>query len=293
MFIKKIGILSVATVLATANFLHAQEVGGTTATKEQIETRKNKYLQGLQRLTDTESIAKADSITAAREIQNSAITFLSHDLVKMHPTIFYQEIDMSKFKLIADKYVDKDFVIKAQVMREATPVEYERNVAEFKAIINQVTPQSIERDQIIANQMGKAAPHFSVTDVDGVKYDLAELKGKIVVLNFWFIGCGPCKREMPELNELVEKYKGKDVVFLAFEVNNNEANKVKMIARDFHYTQVPSTRKEGDVANRYQIKVYPTSYVIDQKGIIRFGLAGYNPFRLPELDNTIQTLLKP
>lgn len=291
---KKIGILSVACMLATTNFLQAQQVSSTaTATKEQIATRTEKYLKGLQLVTDAKSIAKADSVTEAREIQNSAITFLSSNLVKMHPTIFHQEIEMSKFKLVADKYVDADYVIKAQVMREATAEETKQNIEAFRAVIEEVTPRSIERDKIFAEQLNQPAPHFSVTDVDGNTYDLAALKGKVVVLNFWFIGCAPCKREMPELNELVAKYKGKDVVFLAFEVNNNEPGKVKMVARGFDYTQIPSTRKEGDVASRYRIKTYPTSYVIDQAGIVRYGLGGYNPFRLPEIDSTIESLLKP
>src|ERR687893_223477 len=60
-----------------------------------------------------------------------------------------------------------------------------------------------------------AAPAFSLTSMDGKKFELASLRGKVVVINFWFTGCPPCIEEMPKLNELVEKFKDKDVVFIA------------------------------------------------------------------------------
>jgi hypothetical protein len=89
---------------------------------------------------------------------------------------------------------------------------------------------------------------------------------------------------------MVEKYKSKDVVFLAFEVNDNPPAKVKMITMNsFNYIQIPS--KRNDVESKYKVQTYPTSYVIDQSGIIRFGMAAYNPFKLPELDKTIEKLL--
>lgn len=292
MTINKVVFISFLLFLGSRGFLSAQEsVSNKSVSKEELETRKEKYLKGLKRLTDEKSVVYADSITYAQGIESSSITFLSADLEKMHPVIFSQQIDESNFKKVADRYVNENSIVKVQVMRDATNEEYNRNLEAFRVIVNEVTPQTIERDKIIADQLNKPAPYFSVTDVDGIKYDLAELKGKVVVLNFWFIGCAPCKREMPELNQFVVKYKNKDVVFLAFEVNHNDAGKVKAVARDFDYTHIPSTRKEGDVANVYQIKTYPTSYVIDQKGVIRFGLAGYNPFKLAELDSTIERLL--
>jgi hypothetical protein len=95
---------------------------------------------------------------------------------------------------------------------------------------------------------------------------------------------------MPELNKLVEKYKSKDVVFLAFEVNDNTPEKIKAVTSgNFNYIMIPS--KRSGIPVQYKIKTYPTSYVIDQSGIIKFGLAAYNPFRLPEMDKTIETLL--
>lgn len=284
----KTWILSVLFVLCTTTMLQAQSTDTTKSTAEQTEARRIKYLQGLRKISSAKELKYADSVKEARNLFESDIRLLSQDYERITNTVFKNQIEMSEFKWTSDTYVDADFVIKAKVVRPATPAEYEQAVNEFKKLLN--TPENLAREKEIAAQIGKPAPLFSVTDVDGIVYDLSKLKGKVVVLNFWFIGCAPCKKEMPELNKLVEKYKAKDVVFLAFEVNNYTAAKLKTImSRSFHYTLVPNKRSE--VAKTYQVKTYPTSYVIDQKGIIRFGLAGYNPFKLPEIDETIDKLL--
>lgn len=290
---KILGSLILAALFTTGP-LHAQTSSGSsiqsTATTGEMEARKAKYLTGLQKVNSDKELHYADSLTNARGYSESDIICLSTEYQKTHPYIFKSLIDQSEYNLTTDTYVDSAFVIRAKVARAATKAEHDKALEEFRKLIETKTPESIERDKIIASQMDKPAPLFTVADVDGVKYDLSELKGKVVVLNFWFIGCAPCKREMPELNRLVEKYKSKNVVFLAFEVNDNSPEKVKAIANgNFNYTMIPSKRTE--VAKQYQVKTYPTSYVIDQSGVIRFGLAAYNPFKLPEMDKTIEKLL--
>src|ERR1700721_19361 len=67
-----------------------------------------------------------------------------------------------------------------------------------------------------ALQLGAPAPDFSLTSLDGKSYKLGELKGKTIVLNFWFTACMPCREEMPGLNELVKSYQNdRNVVFIA------------------------------------------------------------------------------
>lgn len=295
MLLNKKLVISAFSVLLTAGMLQAQVTANTTAdSASKAEARKASYLNGLRRVSSDKELKYVDSLAEAKNISNSDIRFLSQDYKKIHPVAFQYLIEDSHYQLTADTYVDDASMIRAKVVRPATKVEQEKAVADLRKMIeeNRQTPQGREREKIIAGQLGKPAPLFSVVDVDGVTYDLRQLKGKVVVLNFWFIGCAPCRREVPELNALVEKYKSKDVVFLAFEVNGNTADKIRAVARDFKYTQVPITRKEGDVANKYNIKTYPTSYVIDQSGIVRFGLAAFNPFRLSEMDKTIEGLLK-
>jgi len=283
----KVFSLSVLAFLFSTSVLHAQTTGDNV---NQIETRKSKYLAGLQKINSDKELHYADSVTNQKGVSEADIICLSQDFQKVHRYEFKNLIDQSEYKLTTDTYVDSNSIIRVKVARTATKGEYDKSIEELRKLVEEKTPESIERDRIIASQMDKPAPLFTVADIDGVKYDLSELKGKVVVLNFWFIGCAPCKREMPELNKLVEKYKSKNVVFLAFEVNDNSAEKIRAITKgNFNYTMVPA--KRNGIAVQYKIKTYPTSYVIDQSGVIRFGLGGYNPFRLPELDKTIETLL--
>jgi thiol-disulfide isomerase/thioredoxin len=114
------------------------------------------------------------------------------------------------------------------------------------------------------------APDFTLTDVDGKTWSLAELKGKIVVLNFWFTTCMPCIDEMPKLNLVKKKYADK-VVFLAFGLNDSDTIKAFLKNHPFDYTLFPETKTIGQA---YQVEGYPTSMVIDAKGVIRFVQAG-------------------
>jgi len=76
--------------------------------------------------------------------------------------------------------------------------------------LNQESDQVRQSQQ---DQVGSDAPDFSAVDMNGNSYSLGILKGKVVVINFWFVECKPCVIEMPELNEIVEKYKSEEVVF--------------------------------------------------------------------------------
>ncbi|MXN89851.1 redoxin domain-containing protein [Flavobacterium sp. Sd200] len=115
--------------------------------------------------------------------------------------------------------------------------------------------------------VGNAAPQFEITDLNGKKWSLKDLRGKIVALNFWFTSCEPCIREIPELNQLVEKYKGKDIVFLALATDKAAKITTFLEKREFGYTIVHDSFK---VSQDYNITSWPTSIVIDKKGIIRF-----------------------
>jgi len=112
------------------------------------------------------------------------------------------------------------------------------------------------------------APDFTGTDLSGNKVQLSSLKGKIVLLNFWGTGCGPCIVEMPELNKLVKKYEGtRDVVFLAL-TEDETASLSQFFAnkkREFKYTVINQT---GRAMPAYQIESLPVHIVIGRNGEI-------------------------
>lgn len=136
--------------------------------------------------------------------------------------------------------------------------------------------------------IGKEAIAFSATDIHGKKYTLESLKGKIVVLNFWFVECKPCVMEIPELNELVKKYGSKNVVFLGLATNKKEKINSFLKTHKFNYNLIPSTRK---IAGKYNVSGYPTHIIIDQNSKIAFSTTGYGPHTVDAIEKTIEELL--
>jgi len=111
---------------------------------------------------------------------------------------------------------------------------------------------------------GKEVKNFSTTDINGIKYKLKDLNGKIVVLNFWFINYPPCRTEILELNKLVRENKDSSgIVFLAIVLDDKSDLEVFLKNNPFDYAISDSGR---DIANQYEVTAYPTHAVIDQKG---------------------------
>ncbi len=119
--------------------------------------------------------------------------------------------------------------------------------------------------------VGQPAKDFELDDIDGKSHSLASLKGKIVVLNFWFTACGSCVLEMPELNKLKRNYADKNVAFLALGLDNAAKIRSFLKTHDFEYTILTNAKA---VHADYNVTMCPISMVIDKTGIIRFVEVG-------------------
>jgi peroxiredoxin len=137
---------------------------------------------------------------------------------------------------------------------------------------------------------GSPIKHFILQDLQGKRYDSDSLKGKIIVLNFWYADCAPCIYELPELNALVQKYKHRnDVVFLA--VTFEERSEVEKLLRKkpFTYTMIADALS---YINELDLNLYPTHAVIDRSGNVRFHTSGYTKYTTGYLKKTINSLLR-
>ena len=113
------------------------------------------------------------------------------------------------------------------------------------------------------------APFFSVTDIYGNAYNLNELKGKVVVMNYWFVACPPCIQEIPELNQMLNSYKNNsDVVFLAFAKDTKTLLGKFLAHSEFEYAIIPNAK---EIAKKYGVYAYPTHVVVDKNGIIQYS----------------------
>ncbi|ERJ59011.1 TlpA family protein disulfide reductase [Sphingobacterium paucimobilis] len=147
--------------------------------------------------------------------------------------------------------------------------------------------QTYESKELMKRAISQKAPDFQLRDVDGNIVKLADLKGKVVVLDFWATWCGPCKASFPAMQKAVNKYKDDvDVRFLflhtwekgsgdptvgakKYVIDNNYSFEVLMDLRD------PATT-ESAVAKAYGVKGIPTKIIIDPHGQIRFNTSGFS-----------------
>ncbi len=149
--------------------------------------------------------------------------------------------------------------------------------------------QFAEEQKRMAALIGTEAQDFETVDMDNNPIRLSDLKGSVVAINFWFIGCKPCIMEMPELNEIVHKFEGKDVKFIAIATDRKASLEKFAQRKQFDYNVIPDGK---DLTKLYEISGYPTHCIIDQEGKIAYFKSAYSPQTASELESTIEQLLK-
>lgn len=124
---------------------------------------------------------------------------------------------------------------------------------------------------------GNTAPNFTLTTLEGEEVTLADYKGKKVVLNLWATWCGPCKAEMPHLQNYYEDMAEKEnVEILAVNLTSSDVglDKVKAFQEDYGLSFPIPLDEDGVVGDSYQAITIPTTYMIDTTGTIQNKIVG-------------------
>jgi cytochrome c biogenesis protein CcmG, thiol:disulfide interchange protein DsbE len=131
------------------------------------------------------------------------------------------------------------------------------------------------------SRIGVAAPDFTVHDSDR-SVTLSQLRGQVVVLNFWATWCPPCIEEMPSLVEMQQRMKAKGVTVLAVSVDA-DGNSYRRFLRD-HNVNLLSVRDADQKSNElYGTFKFPETYIIDRKGVVRRKFIGAVDWTEPEV----------
>jgi peroxiredoxin len=136
-----------------------------------------------------------------------------------------------------------------------------------------------------------AAPDFTLPSRDGDKLRLSELKGQVVMINFWATWCGPCRQEMPLLQQIQEKYEPLGFTLLGINVEPDSAEANAWLAK------IPVTfpilyDRQNTVADTFGVIGMPSSVFIDRSGNVRYVHRGYKPGDESKYADMVRSLVK-
>lgn len=159
---------------------------------------------------------------------------------------------------------------------------------EYKTYITERKEKSNKTREETSEKIGEVSPKYSVRSIYGKKFKSKDLLGKVVVLNFWYTTCGPCKKEIPQLNALKEKFKGKEVAFIAIALDQEYKIAKFLKQNPFKYNIVEDGRW---IAEKFDVKLYPTNIIIDKKGNFQFYKIGYKSDITEAMEYTVEKYL--
>jgi thiol-disulfide isomerase/thioredoxin len=139
-------------------------------------------------------------------------------------------------------------------------------------------------------RVGKVAPDIEGEDLDGKRFKLSDYRGKVVVVNFWASWCGPCMAMVPHERKLVERMNDRPFALVGINGDDDRAHAKKVTEKEnMSWRSFWNGDKgpQGNIAQAWNVRGWPTIYVLDAKGAIRF-----KNLRGAQLDKAVDELLK-
>lgn len=164
-------------------------------------------------------------------------------------------------------------------------------VAQFDAQLQEVSRSAgwyAEEQKLEEGLLNQPAANWDTVDFDGKKHSLADYRGKVVLLDFWYRGCGWCIKAMPQIKEVAEHYQDKPVVVLGMNTDREEKDAHFVVDKlKLNYT----TLKAEGLPEKYGVRGFPALIIIDPKGVVRGRHVGYSSDLREELIKKIDGLL--
>ena len=134
--------------------------------------------------------------------------------------------------------------------------------------------------QVLAGELkavtARAAPALALKDLEGKTHVLQDYRGKVVLVNFWATWCPPCRAEMPSMQRLKTMMRDKPFAILAVDMAETE-KEIRDFLKEFKDTKIDFTillDPKGTALKEWKVHVFPTSFLVDAEGNIRYGVAG-------------------
>lgn len=136
------------------------------------------------------------------------------------------------------------------------------------------------------------APDFTLPQSNGGEVRLADLKGKVVLLNFWATWCAPCRKEMPDLERLWRKYRERGLMVLAISEDADADKRVARFATKHRLSYPVLLDRDAKVGRQYEVSALPVSYLIDRGGNVVAATVGMKDWSGAQADALIEHLLR-
>jgi peroxiredoxin len=138
---------------------------------------------------------------------------------------------------------------------------------------------------------GDPAPDFALQSRDGQLISLSELKGEVVLINFWASWCGPCRQEMPLLEALYQRYAPLGFTMLGVNTDEDSSSAENMLAENPVSFPILYD-SSNEVTRLYNVVAMPSTVLVDREGNIRYLHAGYQPGYEDDYQDQIRTLIR-
>ena len=141
-------------------------------------------------------------------------------------------------------------------------------------------------------KLGEPAPNFQLRDLNGRLVTLSDLRGKVVLLNFWATWCGPCRVEMPAMEQLYRTFLRKDLEILAVSTDAQGAAVTRPFQQENHLTFPILHDADYRVGLTYGARSLPMTFMVDRQGVVRHQIFGARDWGAPEAQQLVQMLMK-
>lgn len=141
-------------------------------------------------------------------------------------------------------------------------------------------------------KLGEPAPNFRLRDLNGQMVSLSDLRGKVVLLNFWATWCGPCRVEMPAMEELYRTFSRNDFEILAVSTDAQGASVTRPFQQENHLTFPILHDADYRVGLTYGARSLPMTFMVDRQGIVRHQIFGARDWAAAEAHQLVQMLMK-
>ena len=138
--------------------------------------------------------------------------------------------------------------------------------------------------------VGSRAIDFTLPTFDGRRVTLSQLRGKVVLLDFWASWCVPCRKELPYLEQMMKTYGKGDFLVVAVNIDNELANARKFLT-DYGIELMSLRDAKKKVVSAYDIATMPSTFLIDKRGRVRFIHKGFAVEQIKDYKQQIRQLL--